>query len=372
MEFETIHASWCEIFTDRIAKNLRLAQKLLPTNADFCAVLKADAYGHGIDKVVPIVCEQNIKFIGITSNVEARAVRDAGFTGTLMRLRSATRSEIKGALPDRVQEQVSTLYAAQVLHELASTQGPAEGVHLALNAGGMSRDGLELFSDDDRQTCLDIIDLVGDRIVGICSHFPSNVIEDLIASNQHFQTDLQWIFANSQLNRNDIKVHAGSSLTLVSDEDIATDLYRCGAIMYGILKPELGFETTMQLKSRITNLTIYPKGSTIGYDRATVISQDRRVANISLGYSNGIKRSYFGRSAILIRGQLVPILGKISMNSIVADVTDLVEVEVEDEVVIFGQQGAESIGIERIEHQAETLIAEVYTDWGQRNQRVYL
>ena len=371
INFETVHTSWCEIFPHRIANNLRLAQEILPANADFCAVLKADAYGHGIDTVVPIVCQQKIKLIGITSNAEARAVRNAGFKDTLIRLRSATPSEMKGALLDRVQEQVSTLHAAQVLHDLSRAEGYAEGVHLALNADGMSRDGLELLKHDGRQTCLDIIDLLGERIIGICSHFPSNIAKDLITSNRHFETDLEWIFTNSQLNRNQVKVHAGSSLTLVSGQPITTDFYRCGAILYGILNPELGFEDTMQLKARITNLTTYPKGSTVGYDRATSLTQDRRLANISIGYANGLKRNFFGRSSVLIRGQLVPVLGKISMNSLVADVTDLVDVEVEDEVVIFGQQGTESIGIDQIERQAETIMAEVYTDWGQRNERIY-
>lgn len=369
MIFETVHSSWCEIFTDRIAHNLRLALTLLPDKADFCAVLKADAYGHGIEKVVPIVCAQNIKFIGITSNAEARAVRKAGFTGTLMRLRTATPSEIRGAIPDKVQEQVSTMYTAIVLKELT---GHSEGVHLALNAGGMSRDGLELLNNDGRQICKDIIDLIGERIVGVCSHFPSHIENELIASNQHFQKDVNWIFDNTTLSRSQVKVHAGSSLSLVSGKPIATELYRCGAILYGILKPELGFENTMQLKARITNLTSYPKGSTIGYDRATTLTQDSQLANISLGYSNGFKRNYFGRSFVLIRGHLIPVLGKISMNSIVADVTNLTEVKVEDEVVIFGQQGSATIGLKRIELQADTIMADVYAEWGQRNPRIYL
>lgn len=371
MNNETVHASWCEIFPDRIANNLRLALEILPHNAEFCAVLKADAYGHGIDKVVPIIRAEGIKFVGITSNVEAKAVRNAGFTGTLIRLRSATPSEIKGALADRVQEQVSTLYAAQALNELARSEGHIEGVHLALNARGMSRDGLELLKSGGSQTCLDIINLLGERIVGICSHFPSNIATDLRASNEHFETDLDWIFTNSQLNRDQVKIHAGSSLSLVSGQRITTDLYRCGAILYGILNPELGFRHTMQLKSRITNLTTYPSGSTVGYDRATPLTQERRLANVSLGYSNGFKRSFFGRSSILVRGQLVRVLGKVSMNTIVADVTDLSEVEVEDEVVIFGQQGTQSISLDQIEQQAETIMAEVYTDWGQRNERIY-
>ena len=372
MDLQTVHSSWCEIFPSRIAKNLRLARQLLPANTEFCAVLKADSYGHGIDKVVPIICEQNIQIVGITSNAEAQAVRNAGYTNTLIRLRSATPSEIKAALPEKVQEQVSTLHAAQTIFNLVSAGSRIEGLHLSLNSGGISRDGLDLLSHENRQTAMEIIDLIGNHIVGICSHFPSNEIQELQASNEHFQADLNWIFANSKLNRSDVKVHAGSSLTLVSGQEIATDFYRCGAIMYGILKPEVGFESTMQLKARITSLSHFPKGSTIGYDRAIKLNAAKVLANISVGYSNGFRRNYFGRSFALIRGQRVPILGKISMNSIVADVTQLSTVEVEDEVVIFGQQGSEHIDLKNIERQSDTIMAEIYTDWGQRNPRIYL
>ena len=260
MPDNTVHASWCEVFPERIANNLKLGLGLLPKVAQFCAVLKADAYGHGIDKVVPIIIGQGVNYVGITSNAEARAVRAAGFKGTIIRLRSATRNEIEGAIPDQVQEQVGTLYAAQVFSALASHDGNTPRLHLSLNAGGMSRDGLELSTHEGRQTCLEILDIIGPHIVGICSHFPSNTVQDLASSNLKFQKDVNWVFNHSSLHRNEVKVHTGSSLTLVSEQSVTTDLFRCGAILYGILKPELGFRPTMQLKSWITNLAVYPQG----------------------------------------------------------------------------------------------------------------
>ncbi|EAR08156.1 alanine racemase [Reinekea blandensis] len=369
MSSDVIHTAWCEILTDRIANNLSLALSLLPEHAEFCAVLKADAYGHGIAEVAAIVCEHRIKTVGITSNAEARLVREAGFEGTILRLRTATPSEIAGAVADRVQEQVSSLYTAEVIDSLTEH---SEGVHLAINAGGMSRDGLELNERDGHDTCQRIVDLLGDRIVGICTHHPSGSEQDLQLSDQHFRSDLNWIFSNTALKREQVNVHAGSSLSLISSTPIETDFYRCGAILYGILKPELGFEHTMQLKAQITNITTYPQGSTIGYDRTTTLTRDSRVANIALGYANGFRRNYFGRSHVLIRGQLVPVLGKVSMNTIVADVTDIPVVEVEDEVVIFGHQGTGKIDIKRIEMQADTIMADIYAEWGQRNPRVYI
>ncbi|MBL1435941.1 MAG: alanine racemase [Rhodobacteraceae bacterium] len=370
MPSDIVHASWCEISPKRIAKNLQLALGLLPKGAQFCAVLKADAYGHGIDRVVPIICEQGVNYVGITSNEEARAVRAAGFRGTIMRLRSATPDEIRGAVRDQVEEQVGTLYAAQVFRGMARQNTKVPKLHLSINAGGISRDGVELSSHEGRQACLEILDTIGQHIVGICSHFPSNVVHDLALSNLQFQKDVDWVFNHSPLRRDAVKVHTGSSLTLVSEQNVTTGLFRCGAIMYGILKPELGFRPTMALKSRVTNLATYPQGSTIGYDRATYLKEDRRLANVSLGYANGIRRSFFNKSSVLVRGRVAPILGKISMNTITVDVTDLPEVAVGDEVVLFGQQGAGCIENKHMELQAETIMADVFADWGQRNHRV--
>lgn len=372
MVLDAVHASWCDIYPERIKKNLQLAHGLLPEGAQLLAVLKADAYGHGIARVVPIIREQGLKYVGITSNTEARAVRAAGFMGTIMRIRSATLSEIEGALPDQVQEQVSTLYAAELVDKLACDGAKISGLHLSLNAGGMSRDGLELATRQGRKACLEIIDLIGPHILGICSHFPSNAPQELASSNRKFQKEVAWVFANSALNRSDVLVHAGSSLSLVSGQNVTTDLFRCGAIMYGILRQDLGFRPTMELKSVVTNLATFPKGSTIGYDRATILQDDRRLANISIGYANGIRRDFFSQSAVLIRGRKLPILGKISMNTFTADVTDLPEVAVGDEVVVFGQQGAACIDIKTMELQADTIIADVFSDWGQRNHRIYV
>jgi len=160
--------------------------------------------------------------------------------------------------------------------------------------------------------------------------------------------------------------------SLVSEQEVTTELFRCGAILYGIVSQGLGFQPTMELKSRVTNLATYPKDSTIGYDRATILQDDRRIANISIGYANGIRREFFDQSAVLIRGQRVPVLGKISMNTITVDVTDVPEISIGDEVVVFGQQDTARIDNTSMEQQANTIMADVFADWGLRNHRIYV
>lgn len=364
-------SSWCEIHQSRISRNLELACDLLPNRSRFCAVLKADAYGHGIKQVVPLVMGQGITSIGITSNAEARAVRDAGFSGDIIRLRAATPAEMEGAAADRVQEQIGSLDAAHQYRSLLNKGRSLAKVHLALDAAGMSRDGLDLTSVSGRAACQDIIDLTRGHVTGICTHFSSNEPAHLCQSSDLFQQQVDWVLRHCGLRRSDLTVHAGSSLTLVSGASIETDMYRCGAIIYGILKPELGFCPTMELKAHVVGLGAYPKGAAVGYDRANQLDRDSKLACISIGYANGFCRKAHNRSAVAIGGHVVPVMGKMSMNTIVADVTDIGGVQVGDIVTVFGGTGATGISKERVEAQFGTIMADLYSDWGLRNHRVY-
>jgi alanine racemase len=362
--------SWCEIHLDRVAANLDLALGLVPEGRKFCAVMKADAYGHGIEQVVPLIRERGVKTIGITSNEEARAVRTAGFDGRILRIRAATPAEIDEASEIGVEEQVASCLVARKLSALRDA-GRNTRAHLALNAMGMSRDGLEIATGEGREAARAILDLLGRDIVGICTHFPSNAPDDLRQSDAEFQRQVDWVLANGDLCRDDVLVHAGSSLTLVSGQPVRTDMYRCAAILYGILKPELGFRTTMALKSRVVSVADYPAGATVGYDRATRLDSARRLACLSIGYANGFRREIRPGPGVIIRGQPAPIRGKVSMNTVVVDVTDLGPVEVGDVATIFGAGDDARSPVATTEDQFRTIMADLYSDWGLRNQRVY-
>ncbi|TRD16011.1 alanine racemase [Palleronia caenipelagi] len=359
-------SAWCEIHTDRIARNLERARALVPAGRSFCAVLKADAYGHGIGHVVPIIMAQGIDCVGITSNAEALAVRQAGFGGTMIRLRAATPTEIRAAAPLDIEEQVASREVAQTLVEMAQAGHPVRA-HLALNAAGMGRDGLEIGTADGWQICLEILKTLRERIVGISTHFACNLPENLRRSAVRFHEDAARVLSASGLDREDVTVHAGSSLTLISDEPVQTDMYRCGAILYGILKPELGFRPTMTVKTHVLSLQNYPAGATVGYDRACVLKRDSRVATLAAGYANGIRRCSFGRMTVEVSGTRVPVIGKVSMNTLTVDVTGLPGVSVGDEVLIFA---GDPSAIRLAEAQFQTIMAELYTDWGQRNPLV--
>ena len=366
-----IPSSWVEISLDRVSRNLELTLDLLPESAAFCAVMKADAYGHGISRVVPLLVEQGVSCVGITSNSEARAVRNAGFCGTLIRLRAATPQEMEAALPDHIQEQVGALWSAQQLRKILANAARPAGVHLALNAGGMSRDGLDISTQAGQQACREILDEIGMHIVGISTHFPKNEAAALRQSSTLFKQQVDWVCDNSVLKKSDLLVHAGSTLTLLSGEPVETDMYRCGAILYGFLRPEVGFRPTMELKANVVHLGEYPKGSFVGYDSELRLNTDRRLACVSIGYAAGYSRIAQHSGTVLIRGKRAKVLGKISMNSIVADVTRIANVCVGDVATVFGTDGADAISADIAAEQFGTILPDLFSDWGARNPRHY-
>jgi len=130
---------------------------------------------------------------------------------------AATPDEARAALPDRVEEQAGTVQAAENLAALKASGAPVRA-HRSLNAMGMSRDGLEIETQDGRAACRAILDRLGDSIVAICTHFPSNAPDELRASSALFQRHADWVLAQGSLSREHTLLHAGSSLTLVSDE----------------------------------------------------------------------------------------------------------------------------------------------------------
>lgn len=371
MTLDSYPGSWCEIHLDRISRNLRLALGIMPLGRKICAVLKADAYGHGIAQVVPLMQAQGVTCIGITSNAEACAVRNAGFDGTIIRIRAATPDEIENGLEARIEEQVSSLVIAEKLCAL-KVAGYEVRAHLALNALGMSRDGLEISTDEGRSVCRSILNLLAGDIVGICTHFPCNLPKNLRDSAKLFQDHVSWVFENSTLERSRILVHAGSSLTLISDEHVETDMYRCGAILYGILKPELGFQTSMVLKTRVVSIGDYPKGAFVGYDRAYCLDKDRKLACLSIGYANGFRRSTGTNAAVVLGGRIATVLGKISMNVLVVDITDVDGIQIGDEAIVFGGIEDTQVSLAVTEQQFCTIMADLYADWGTRNACIFV
>lgn len=359
--------AWVEIDLDKLAANIRAIRRRLPVGCRYCAVVKSDAYGHGIEMVAPVLAAHGVDFAAVATNDEAFALRRAGFAGRLMRVRGATVSEAEAARPTAIEELVPSPDFASAI---ADGKDPRP-VHLPINAMGMGREGLELTTEIGREAAARILATPGIRVVGITTHYPMNTPEDLAHGRARFLEDVEWVIGEAALDRDAVLVHAASSLGLLAGAGIEFDMVRSGACLWGIVGPRPDFADTMTLKSRITSVNHLPAGATVGYDRIHRLARDSRIANISIGYANGVRRDMANRATVLVRGRRAPVLGRISMNALAADVTEIAAARPDDEVVLFGAQGDDRITRAMVEAAADTIMADLYCDWGRSNPRRY-
>ena len=363
--------AWIEIDPAVFEHNLRLTRAAVSGGARICAVLKADAYGTGIDLVMPSLIAARIPCIGIASNEEARRVRVCGFKGRLLRVRAATLDEVACALPYGVEELAGNLAVAQAMAGLARRRGRALPVHLALNSAGMGRNGIEMGVGQGRRDAVALANLEGLRIVGMMTHFPTEDRADILRGVDAFKAQAAWLIANTRLRRQDVLLHAANSYAVQYIPESHLDMVRPGGMLYGYGgTPKPPFVHVASFKSKVAAVQAYPAGDTVSYDRTWVLKRDSLLANIPVGYSDGYRRAYSNRGAMLVRGQRAPVVGRVTMNTTMIDVTDIPGVQAGDEVVLFGRQGAAEITQAEIEELTGVILADQYTVWGAANPKL--
>jgi alanine racemase len=235
----------------------------------------------------------------------------------------------------------------------------------------MSRNGIELKTDAGKADALGLLRLPNLRIVGIMTHFPVEQVGDVRAGLATFNAESAWVIREGHLDRSKLLLHTANSFATLAVPESRLDLVRPGGALYGDTIPShREYLPVLSFKSRVAAVNAYPKGNTVCYDRTYTLTRDSRLANIPVGYSDGYRRVFSDKAHVLIRGQRCPIVGRVTMNTIMVDVTDLANVRIGDEVVLFGKQGAAEIIPSELEDIAGTILVEVYGLWGRVNPRV--
>lgn len=376
--------AWIEIdaqgFENNIAQVRRLSAAAAAAGgpvggAQLCAVMKADAYGHSLALLMPSIVRSGVRWVGITSNEEARVARALGYTGRLVRLRTATFEEVEDAFAYRLEELVGNLAYAQRLGAMAQKRGRPLDCHFMLNSTGMSRNGMELGNPEGRADAAALLALPQLRIVGLMSHFPVEDAADMRPSLARFQSEVATLIADNGLRREALTVHVANSYATVNVPESHLDLVRVGGALYGDTDPKATqFQRIMTLKSRVAAINHYPAGNTVCYDRTYKLTRDSWLANIPLGYSDGYRRIFShrnqpqedaGQAYVLVGGRRLPVLGRVTMNTLMVDATEVRDlVHMDDEVVLYGRQGSDEVTQESFEAMAGTIAADLYTVWG--------
>lgn len=361
--------AWLEIDASLFEQNLQQVRDRVDGRTRICVVMKADAYGNGISLLMPSVLRMKIPCIGVTSNDEARMVRQSGFEGQLLRLRAAPLGEMVLGMRYGLEEMLGNLETARQLSEQARQRGRTIDFHLALNSGEMARNGLEVDDEKGKQQALEMLGLKGLRPVGIMTHFASDDADRVRIALAEFERDARWLIDRAGLERKRIALHTANSFVTMEIPEGHLDMVRPGRILYGF-SPKGDFQKVMRFKTRVASVNAYPAGSGVSYGHKFVVQRDSRLANIPVGYSDGYRRAFGNKGHVLINGHRVPIVGTITMNTFMVDVTDFPDIKADDEVVLFGRQGQEEIKQAELQAVINDIMVDMSTPWGEINPKV--
>lgn len=347
---------WIEVDAAAFEANID-AVRALAGPARLCAVMKADAYGNSIALLIPSIIARRVDIVAITANDEARVARRLGYRGRLIRIRTATQDEMADGLRLGIEELIGNVDAAAGLSAMATRRGQRLPVQLALNSGGMSRNGVELAAPWGQADARRLLALPHLAVRGVMTHYPSEEAADIMAQLARFEADVAWLRGEGLAGP--LERHSANSFAALQHPATRLDMVRVGGLLYGdpgSVRTDR-FAPTMTILSRVAAINHYPAGQTVNYDRTWRLARDSWLANVPIGYSDGLSRrfSHANQPApsgnaphVLIAGRRYPLVGRVTMNTIMVDVTgDQDRLRLDDEVVIFGAQ-AGRLGSDRI------------------------
>ncbi|MFC5049195.1 alanine racemase [Rubritalea spongiae] len=351
--------TWAEINLSALKHNLSFVRQ--HSEQQVMAVLKAGAYGHGIEQIAKALDSEHLAYFGVASVIEARKLKNAKIQTPIYLLGPTFPEERQEIVEQRWVASISTLEEAQHFNSL--NRGCEKlVVHITFDTG-MGRGG---FLPSALHSAIDQIQALPNlHLAGIGSHLPS-ADEDREFTLRQF-SQFESAVSNCKLEY----LHLSNSAGLLDYQSKVTNLVRPGLMLYGIspiARYQELLQPVMQLKSRVSLVRTLPAGHGISYGRETILKQDTRVATIGAGYGDGLPRALSGNNAeVLIRGKRCPLLGRVTMDQIMVDVSKLPVCEPGDEVELFGKQ----ILVSEIAKKARMIPWEVLTGITPRVTRIY-
>lgn len=357
--------AWAEIDLGALRENLARARAAC--GGELMAVVKAGAYGHGLEEVARALAAENLVFLGVANVGEARRIRNAGVTTPIYLLGASWAGEREEIVARDWTPCLSTLDEAAHFDRLAAAAGKRLKVHLAVDTG-MGRGGFLLDHLADDMIVLERMRHL--EIEGLGSHLPVADEDEEFTRGQivRYRAVLDELGGPDRFKWR----HLLNSAGLLAYDRGVCNLARPGLMLYGV-SPLPGFQdqltTVMTLKSRVTLVRTLPAGHGVSYGRQFVTTRPTRVATIGIGYGDGYPRHVSGQGAeVCIHGRRCPILGRVTMDQIMVDVTGADHVREGDEVEMFGS----NIPVAEVAGKAATIVWEIFTGITPRVTRCYL
>ncbi|HEY8363003.1 MAG TPA: alanine racemase [Tissierellaceae bacterium] len=372
---DEIRPAWAEINLDNLAHNIREVRRLTRKDAMVTAVIKANGYGHGAPEIAKTFLENGADRLAVAVLSEAIELRKSGITAPILIL-----GYTPPTLFDKVVEYdiIQTIYNyndAKALSEVAGKLNKKATIHIKIDSG-MGRIGF-LPNDDSVEEIIKISKLPNIYVEGMFTHFAKADYKDKSYTKTQFER-FSWVAKKLEERGLNIPIkHVSNSAAIIDMPELNLDMVRAGIIIYG-LKPsdevqldKIDLKPAMALKARISHVKTVPKGTGISYGQIFVTERESKIATIPIGYADGFCRLLTGKAEVSVKGKRAKIVGKICMDQCMIDVTDIEDVKVGDEVVIFGYEEGHP-HVDELAEKLGTINYEVVCMVSRRVPRVYI
>jgi alanine racemase len=365
-----------EINLENLAENYRTMRSFVGESVAVMAVVKSDAYGHGAVECARKLSEEGAVWFGVALPEEAAELRQNGIEQPILSLGGFWRGQEQLCLKNKITPVVYNFELAEILNGAAEERNEIADVHVKVDTG-MNRLGVRF--DEFADFADKLKELKNLRVDGLMTHFA--------AADEDCKND----FTNEQIHRFDEAARIfhhksfrptwcdlANSPGALRHPDSWKNLVRIGGALYGIGKDIFPPSQTvdqlkpvMRVSSEITLLKRVPKGETVGYACAFKTEKDSVIATIPIGYNDGVPRAVSNKGRVIINGQFAPVVGRVSMDLIVVDATDIENVKLFDEVVLIGEQRGAEITVEEVSAIANTISYEITCGISKRVPRVF-
>lgn len=381
-------STWVEVDLDRFSANLRAVRALVGLDAPggsagagpvvdpargLLLVVKADAYGHGAIEMAEAAETEGVTCLGVATLHEGIQLRQAGCRLPIVALSPLLPSEIREAVAHGLDPTVCDLAFARELSAEAVRTGHAVRCHVEVDTG-MGRTGV---SEREAEGFLGTLAaLPGLRLASLFTHFPDADAEDLTFAEEQVRC-FRALAARLVVRGLEVpRFHAANSAGTVNLPGARFDWVRVGLLAYGHRPPharaKLDLAPVMSFKSRLVQVRDLPAGAPISYGRSYVTERPMRVGVVAVGYGHGYSWLLSNRGQMLVRGRRVPIVGRVTMDLTMVDLTPVPGAVVGDDVVLFGEQDGASLPLEEIAEGSRTLSYEIMCTIGKRVTRIYV
>ncbi|MCF7935284.1 MAG: alanine racemase [Synergistales bacterium] len=368
-----IRPTWLEVDLGAVKRNFQAVQRHVGNDATVIGVVKANAYNLGVCEVTRALREAGASYFAVATPDEALELREDGLDEPILVLGAPpfdaadeyVRHNLRCTLTDR--------RMAEALSEAAQRQRKTAYAHVKVDTG-MGR--LGYVPEDVPAMVTAFRSLPGLELEGIYTHFASSDERNLAFTRHQFEVFTGLL---EQLKGQGITFsmrHCCNTAGTLAFPGMALDAVRPGHAMVGMYPSHetirsVDLQPAFQFKTEISALKTVPRGRSIGYGLTYITRCESRIATLPVGYADGYSRDLSNRSEVLVRGMRSPLVGRICMDQMMIDVTQVPEAEVGDEVVLIGRQGDEEIKLEEIADKLDTLVCVIPVQIGKRVPRVY-